>query len=1265
MRAILRASLPIYLLAFAAAAQAQYTWTGGSTPGSWSNATNWAASNSPVSATNTQLVFSFSGGGTASTNNLGSFTLNQFTHTSTGTAVKTITGGTLVFASNGATGPSIIQSSTAQFTINSAISIDGVNLVLSNTTGTLATLSGTISGTGLLDVRGGFWLLAGSSSSFSGGVNLSGASTQLVLNADSTGDPGAVTAGPAGTGKITLQGGILRTSNGSTNSPAHRTVNNDVDIDGDVQFGNNSPATSKLTLGGAVTLLGNTNRTVTLSGSNPVVLAGAVAGSGASSALTVVGTGTLEFSGTGANTYSGNTRVSSSLATLLLNKTGANAVAGNLNITANGGTVRLGQSDQIADTSTLDLSGGTFDLNGKSETIQTIVGTGTTITSSAAGSSTLTINGGESGDTGVVITDGSGTVSVVKNGSSALILRGDSTYSGGTTLNDGQLALVSTNALGTGTITLNGGILRTQDSTAQNFSNNLEIGGSIQLGIASTGATMTFNGATTILGSGETRSVNFLSGSGTNRTPVIFAGAIGDGGNGNGLSIGTSGTAAGAGNFTTVAFGAGSGDTAANTYTGLTTVGGEQTRLLLDKAAGTTAIAGDLTISAGRIDLARSEQIADTAVLTISGGLGGALVDLGGFTETVGSFAVSSTTTAERLANGTLIASGGTGTNTVDNFDGILTISANLQGGNQLFKTGNGILHLSGSNTYTGGTLIRQASTSTNGTAYGVVLKADEALGSGSLRLDPEAVGQARLALNGYNQTVSALSSSATGLSIIEANGDEGGSVSTLTINQATDTAYSGILRDNFNTTSATLALVKTGSGLLDLSGVTSGHNYSGGLTVNGGTVGFGSAVNALGTATITLGGGALRYTATGGTNSTLANTVALGTATTSTLEVTDSSVGLTITNVVSGSGALSKTGNGVLTLSGANTYTGATTVAGGTLRIDGNARLGNTTNTITLSNAGILEITAAGVLTNAITIGTGNGVLSNSSAGALVIAGAVSKDGTVLTSRSGSGTNVFTGVISGSSANSDFVVDGGTTVFSNVMTYNGPTIITNGGTLVLGVDDAMPSGSDLILGGGTFLVDVVNYNADSSLSMGTLTLTEDSTIDLGGFGTSGVRHLLFAASAGVAINWNTNAVLTITNWQGVANQTSAVTKLLFGTGGLDSTQLAQIRFADQNIDGGQLLGGDGELAPIPEAPVVWGAAALAAFIVWRERRRLTRYWRLPPHGPGEGEFQKISFDKKNACRYVLLTKQFGLVQRLSPPTDQTPIQRPPILPLS
>ncbi len=56
---------------------------------------------------------------------------------------------------------------------------------------------------------------------------------------------------------------------------------------------------------------------------------------------------------------------------------------------------------------------------------------------------------------------------------------------------------------------------------------------------------------------------------------------------------------------------------------------------------------------------------------------------------------------------------------------------------------------------------------------------------------------------------------------------------------------------------------------------------------------------------------------------------------------------------------------------------------------------------------------------------------------------------------------------------------------------------------------------------------------------------------------------------------------------------------MIFGVGGLDSAQLAQIYFADAGILGAQLIGPHGELSPIPEAPVL--------FILGRERGRLIR----------------------------------------------------------
>jgi autotransporter-associated beta strand protein len=645
--------------------------------------------------------------------------------------------------------------------------------------------------------------------------------------------------------------------------------------------------------------------------------------------------------------------------------------------------------------------------------------------------------------------------------------------------------------------------------------------------------------------------------------------------------------------------------------------------------AGANTFTGAVAVNAGTLALTNGSALADTVGVTLANTAGVFLeVDSN---ETIGSLSGGGATggTVALDTNSLTLAAAG-------NF----TYAGNITGTGRLIQAGSGTLTLSRTSNFTGTPTLRIESgalrADTNGggsyavtgdivelagagatfiirgtanTDFPLTLSALDVYQSGTLMLE-----RASSASSTHNQNIPLNFRGGT-LTLAYSNITGG----TITFTGATNTLFAngGITTTNFTAnigsaiveSGGSYSFTKSGAGTLVFAAA---NTYTGDTVVGQGTLQLsGSGRIADGSRVVVSNGATMNFNSISDTVEGLsgAGAVSLGSAT-----LTLSNIGTdTFSGVISGTGGIVKTGAGTQVLSGANTYAGTTTIGGGTLRIGGNTNLGNTSTTITLSNAGILEVTAAGTLTNAITIGAGNGVLSNASSGALVIAGAVSKNGTVLTSRSGSGTNVFTGVISGASANSDFIVDGGTTVFSNVMTYNGPTIITNGGTLVLGTNNAMPSGSNLILGGGTFRVGVLNYNADSALSMGTLTLTADSTIDLGNFGTSGDRNLVFANSA--AITWATNAVLTISNWQGVALAQSDVTKLLFGTGGLDSDQLAQIRFADQNITGGVLVGLNGELSPIPEADIIYAALALALFILWRERRRLLHFVRsvTPP----------------------------------------------------
>jgi hypothetical protein len=61
-----------------------------------------------------------------------------------------------------------------------------------------------------------------------------------------------------------------------------------------------------------------------------------------------------------------------------------------------------------------------------------------------------------------------------------------------------------------------------------------------------------------------------------------------------------------------------------------------------------------------------------------------------------------------------------------------------------------------------------------------------------------------------------------------------------------------------------------------------------------------------------------------------------------------------------------------------------------------------------------------------------------------------------------------MTGKITGLKPNSDLIITGGTTTLTNANNNNGPTYVYGGGTLINGVDNALPTSTTLTLGEAT-----------------------------------------------------------------------------------------------------------------------------------------------------------------------------------------------------
>ncbi|ECW9236564.1 AIDA autotransporter-like protein ShdA, partial [Salmonella enterica subsp. enterica serovar Altona] len=440
----------------------------------------------------------------------------------------------------------------------------------------------------------------------------------------------------------------------------------------------------------------------------------------------------------------------------------------------------------------------------------------------------------------------------------------------------------------------------------------------------------------------------------------------------------------------------------------------------------------------------------------------------------------------------------------------------NIGGTGRVEKSGDDTLTLSGSNTYTGGTLI------SDGT---LVASNVEALGTGDVTnnatLELNTGGTFDNAISGSGQVVK---SGDDVLTLSGANSYSGGTlisdgtlvasnVEALGTGDVTDDATlelnTGGTFDNAIGGSGNV--VKSGADTLTLSG---SNSYTGGTTISGGTL-VASNVEALGTGDVTNNatlelntggdfinniGGTGRVeksgddtltlsgsnTYTGGTlinGGTLvaSNVEALGTG-----DVTDNATlalntGGTFDNAISGSGQVVKSGDETLTLSGTNSYTGGTTISGGTLVATNVEALGSGD----VTDDATLELNTGGTFDNAI---SGSGQVVKSGDKMLTLSGANSYSGGTL-------------------------ISDGTLVASNVEAL-GTGDVTNNATLELNTggdftnnisgsgqveksgDDALTLSGANSYSGGTLISDgtLVASNVEA---LGTGDVTDDATLEL------------------------------------------------------------------------------------------------------------------------------------------------------------------------
>lgn len=664
-----------------------------------------------------------------------------------------------------------------------------------------------------------------------------------------------------------------------------------------------------------------------------------------------------------------------------------------------------------------------------------------------------------------------------KSGAGTLMLSGQNTYTGLTTISAGVLNIQNSSALGTST-----------GNTSITNGAALEIQGGINI----TSESLTLNG-TGISSTGALRSI-----SGNN----IWGGTI---------SLGSSSEIA----------------VDANTFSlngiisGSNSISKEGTGTLIFGA--TNSYTGTTTIINGILKLTTGTNIPDASGLIFSSS--NATLDLNGVSETL-YYLNSSSGTPGIITNSnlsttpfSLIINYTSTANTYTTYASIEDGAAVLS----LIKRGNGTQTLRGSSTYKGVTNVEAGTLYIrNSNALGTIDAGTIVSTGATLQINSVNIGDESLTLNGTTATNGALYVSGTstwgGDIILNSNS---------IINCTNNLTINGIISGSGN-------LQISGGGIAYLM---SANTYTGSTTINSGATVNIQNNNGLGdlTGSTTIASGAdlqlqgniainevLSISSSGSAgaitnisgNNSILKTVTLSAAFsilsdagTLTLDASNSitgSFGLTIGGngnvivngtITTGSTNITKNGTGTTTFNQANTYTGSTTISAGILSIFNNNALGTIAGGTTISSGASLQLNGLTIGTEALILNGGT-LINNVSASTW--AGTISL-GTGTSSTLNTNFDLtLNGIISGSG---NITKLGSSTLFINsANTYTGSTTIS-AGTLKLLVATAIPITNAMVVNNATLdlngfsttfasLAGTSNSGLVTSTPSGSITLT-------------------------------------------------------------------------------------------------------------------------------------------------------------------------------